>query len=143
MEPPSNMDAETKKFLYDDEQDESAVRRLSNKNINASERLTQITNSNEIHSSSQIDKSPYFNFKEGNRADMSPFGGRRRTYMERTFGPMQQGSVRGSIFALCAVAIGAGVLSLPFVLRMNGWVLGTILIIIGAVSGFFSMEMIL
>jgi amino acid permease len=63
--------------------------------------------------------------------------------MERTFGPMHQGSVRGSIFALCAVAIGAGVLSLPYVLRMSGWVLGTILIIIGAVSGFFSMYMIL
>lgn len=56
---------------------------------------------------------------------------------------MQQGSVRGSIFALCAVAIGAGVLSLPFVLNMNGAILGTLLIIIGAVSGYYSMYMIL
>ena len=56
---------------------------------------------------------------------------------------MEQGSIRGSIFALCAVAIGAGVLSLPYVLKMSGWVLGTILIIIGAVSGYFSMYMIL
>jgi len=51
--------------------------------------------------------------------------------------------VRGSIFALCAVAIGAGVLSLPFVLKMNGCILGTILIIIGAISGYYSMQMIL
>lgn len=76
-------------------------------------------------------------------ADLSPFGGRRRTFMKRTFGKMEQGSIRGSIFALCAVAIGAGVLSLPFVLKTNGAILGTILIIIGAVSGYYSMEMIL
>lgn len=67
----------------------------------------------------------------------------RKTFSQRTFGKMEQGSVRGSIFALCAVAIGAGVLSLPFVLRQSGWVLGTILIIIGALSGYFSMHMIL
>jgi amino acid permease len=41
------------------------------------------------------------------------------------------------------VAIGAGVLSLPLVLKMNGWVLGTLLIVIGAVSGYYSMYMIL
>ena len=51
--------------------------------------------------------------------------------------------MRGSIFALCAVAIGAGVLSLPYVLAKNGWILGTILILIGAFSGYYSMEMIL
>ena len=44
---------------------------------------------------------------------------------------------------MCAVAIGSGVLSLPYVLAQNGWILGTILIIIGAVSGYFSMQMIL
>jgi amino acid permease len=41
------------------------------------------------------------------------------------------------------VAIGAGVLSLPYVLAECGWVLGTLLIIVGAVSGYFSMYMIL
>ena len=56
---------------------------------------------------------------------------------------MQQGSVRGSVFALCAVAIGAGVLSLPYVLALCGWVLGTILILIGAVTGYLSMYMII
>jgi amino acid permease len=76
-------------------------------------------------------------------ADLSPFGGTRRTFMKRTFGKMEQGSIRGSIFALCAVAIGAGVLSLPFVLKTNGAILGTILIMIGAISGYYSMEMIL
>jgi amino acid permease len=56
---------------------------------------------------------------------------------------MEQGSIRGSIFALCAVAIGAGVLSLPYVLKINGCILGTALIIVGAISGYYSMEMIL
>ncbi len=79
-------------------------------------------------------------FKGG---DMSPFNTRRRTVWNRAFGPMNQGSLRGSIFALCAVAIGSGVLSLPFVLKQNGFILGTLLIMIGAVSGYFSMHMIL
>ena len=72
---------------------------------------------------------------------MSPFN-TRRTAWQRAFGPMNQGSVRGSVFALCAVAIGAGVLSLPYVLAKNGWILGSILILIGAVSGYYSMNMI-
>jgi amino acid permease len=55
---------------------------------------------------------------------------------------MQQGSVRGSIFALCAVAIGSGVLSLPYVLATNGWLLGTMLILTGALTGCLSMYMI-
>ena len=41
------------------------------------------------------------------------------------------------------MAIGAGVLSLPYVLTLNGWILGTLLIILGAVSGYYSMYMIL
>ena len=141
MDSPKLIDSETKKFLY--EEDELAVR-ASDKLINASQRYTDFTNSQsqEIASASQLDKSPVFKYG-GNKADLSPFGGQRRTYLRRTFGPMQQGSVRGSIFALCAVAIGAGVLSLPYVLKLNGWVLGTLLIIIGAVSGYYSMYMIL
>jgi len=51
--------------------------------------------------------------------------------------------VRGSIFALCAVAIGSGVLSLPYVLKQNGWLLGIILILIGAFTGYVSMWMII
>ncbi len=41
------------------------------------------------------------------------------------------------------MAIGAGVLSLPYVLKINGCILGTALIIVGAISGYYSMEMIL
>lgn len=82
-------------------------------------------------------------YKEFKGGDLSPFGGTRKTYAQRTFGPMKQGSIRGSIFALCAVAIGAGVLSLPYVLKNNGWILGTLMIMVGAISGYYSMYMIL
>jgi len=58
----------------------------------------------------------------------------RRTFFNRAFGKLEKGSLRGSIFSLCASAIGSGVLSLPFVLNLNGWVLGFIFIIVGAIG---------
>lgn len=133
------MDQETKKFLYGSDNGDHS--HYDPKNINYSHRTTDYSGHHEI-TSSPLNK-PQYNYV-GKQADLSPFlGGQRRTFMERTFGPMEQGSIRGSIFALCAVAIGAGVLSLPYVLKMSGWVLGTLLIIIGAVSGYYSMYMIL
>ena len=56
----------------------------------------------------------------------------RRNFYKRAFGKLEKGSLRGSIFALCASAIGSGVLSLPYVLRLNGWVLGVVFILVGA-----------
>jgi hypothetical protein len=58
----------------------------------------------------------------------------RRTYFKRTFGKLEKGSLRGSIFSLCASAIGSGVLSLPYVLTLTGWTMGFILILIGAIG---------
>ena len=58
----------------------------------------------------------------------------RRTFFNRAFGKLEKGSLRGSIFSLCASAIGSGVLSLPFVLALNGWILGFLFIIVGAVG---------
>jgi hypothetical protein len=60
----------------------------------------------------------------------------RRTYFNRTFGKLEKGSLRGSIFSLCASAIGSGVLSLPYVLSLCGWSMGFILIVIGAIGKF-------
>ena len=51
--------------------------------------------------------------------------------------------MRGSIFSLSAAAIGSGVLELPYVLRINGWILGTLMILVGALSGYYSNKMIL
>ena len=46
--------------------------------------------------------------------------------------------MRGSIFALCSGAIGTGVLSLPYVLAINGWVVGITMIIMGAFASAMS-----
>lgn len=58
--------------------------------------------------------------------------------MKRTFSKVGAGSVRGSIFSLCACAIGAGVLSLPYVLALCGWALGIAFIFTGAMAATWS-----
>ena len=73
---------------------------------------------------------------------MSPNLGRMRSFSQRTFGRLDKGSLRGSIFALCASAIGSGVLSLPYVLGLNGWVLGLVFILVGAFAAGWSLFMI-
>jgi amino acid permease len=55
---------------------------------------------------------------------------------------LDKGSLRGSIFALSATAIGSGVLSLPYVLGLNGWVLGLIFLLVGAFAAAWSLFMI-
>lgn len=79
--------------------------------------------------------------KEGG-LDMSPMSLHRRTFRDRTFSKMAPGSLRGSIFALCVSAIGAGVLSLPYVLALCGWAVGIFLIFVGAVSGVWSNRLL-
>ena len=69
---------------------------------------------------------------------MSPTGEYRRTFFNRTFSQIGKGSLRGSIFALCSGAIGSGVLSLPYVLRLNGWMLGLGFILLGAIAACLS-----
>lgn len=73
---------------------------------------------------------------------MSPNSILRKTFKDRTFSKMGPGSVRGSIFALCSAAIGAGVLSLPYVLALNGWAFGIIFLLIGALSGDYSNKIL-
>ena len=46
------------------------------------------------------------------------------------------------MFALCSGAIGAGVLSLPFVLKLNGWLLGLGFILLGAVAAIWSNKIL-
>lgn len=64
----------------------------------------------------------------------------RRNFYKRAFGKLEKGSLRGSIFALCASAIGSGVLSLPYVLRLNGWVLGVVFILVGAFGNILNLH---
>lgn len=69
---------------------------------------------------------------------MSPMAMNRKTFAERTFSKVGPGSIRGSIFALSNAAIGAGVLSLPYVFRLNGWLVAVVYIITGACAAIWS-----
>lgn len=73
---------------------------------------------------------------------MSPGFGQRKQFFKRTFGRLDKGSLRGSIFSLCASAIGSGVLSLPYILALNGWIMGCFLILLGAVAATWSLFII-
>ena len=75
---------------------------------------------------------------------MSPSYGvsTRRNFFKRTFKKMEKGSLRGSVFSLCASALGSGVLALPSVLAKIGWVFGLLLILNGAFAAITSLTMI-
>ncbi len=59
-----------------------------------------------------------------------------RSCWDRWFGALTPGSMRGSIFALMSTAIGAGVLSLPYVLYQTGVVIGVFFLIISAAIAY-------
>lgn len=56
---------------------------------------------------------------------------------------MAEGSVRGSIFTFLSVGLGTGILSFPGLMAKNGFVAAIIIILIGAFSAKWSMELIL
>lgn len=47
-----------------------------------------------------------------------------RSFIQRTFGKMNPGSLRGAIFTLFSTACGVGSLSIPFILKSQGFILG-------------------
>lgn len=66
-----------------------------------------------------------------------------RACLSRWCGKMGPGSVRGSMLALTATAIGGGVLSLPYVCQLSGAILGAILLILGYIATVWSFTMII
>mgnify|MGYP001043463698 FL=1 len=59
-------------------------------------------------------------------------------WFKRTFSYMETGSLRGSILTLSANTIGAGLLSLPFAVKMAGLVPGVLMLVLGGwVFSFF------
>ena len=73
---------------------------------------------------------------------LSPSGDMRRTFYQRTFSKVGPGSLRGSIFSLCASAIGSGVLSLPYVLGLCGYALGISFVVVGAIAALWSNKIL-
>ena len=55
---------------------------------------------------------------------------------------MEVGSVRGSIFALAASAIGSGVLTLPSVASDNGFLCALALVMMGSFGCYWSLYML-
>eukprot|EP00347_Sterkiella_histriomuscorum_P013193 403365653 len=53
-------------------------------------------------------------------------------------GSMRPGSMRGSIISLTAATVGAGTLTLPYIMSLNGLAFGTILVIFGAFLSYYS-----
>ena len=56
-------------------------------------------------------------------------------YAQRKF---RAGGTKGSIFSLIAATLGAGTLTFPYAVMMNGIVLGTILIVVGALMSYYT-----
>lgn len=75
-------------------------------------------------------------------ADFSRKMGSGKSFMDRTFSKLDRGSLRGSIFSLCASAIGSGVLSLPYVLNLCGWAQGVFFMLLGAFGAEVSLRML-
>eukprot|EP01017_Pseudomicrothorax_dubius_P035975 TRINITY_DN510_c0_g1_i1.p1 TRINITY_DN510_c0_g1~~TRINITY_DN510_c0_g1_i1.p1 ORF type:complete len:227 (-),score=54.01 TRINITY_DN510_c0_g1_i1:849-1529(-) len=88
------------------------------------------------------------NDKEVDVQEVSEVGGSvvesemRKSWMQRTFGPLEPGSVRGSIFTLLSTALGVGILTLPHVLLQNGMILGGLMIMLGAFVCVWSMHLL-
>lgn len=62
-----------------------------------------------------------------------------RSFLDRTFGRLRKGALRGAIFALVSTAIGAGCLTLPLVFRKQGIILGVILITFAVSLSYYSL----
>jgi amino acid permease len=67
-------------------------------------------------------------------------GSNNRTIWQRAFSPISHGSIRGSVFNLCCIAIGAGCLTLPYAMYLAGIMMGMILLVFGACIGYWSLN---
>ena len=63
----------------------------------------------------------------------------RRTRMSKIFGPMEAGSIRGSIFNMLILTLGSGLLSLPGYVDHVSMLMATILIIVIALLVWWSL----
>lgn len=102
---------------------------------NRHDKIQNLLDNNDISPSGDLD------YRAG-QFNLSPNAHLRRTFVDRTFSKLGKGSLRGSIFALCASAIGSGVLSLPYVLGLCGPGLGILFMLLGATAAEISLRML-
>ena len=68
---------------------------------------------------------------------------RSRSWWDRSFSTMKPGSLRGSIFTLIASCIGVGILTLPYICKMVGLIIGILLTTFGMLIAFWSFNMLI
>ena len=68
---------------------------------------------------------------------------RDRTWCERTFSSLKEGSMRSSIFSLTSCAVGGGILSLPYAFCLSGWALGILAIVTSALANIWSNKILM
>ncbi len=67
----------------------------------------------------------------------------KRSIMKRFFSPMEEGSLRGSIFAMSSLALGTGCLALPQKFGQMSFVVSLITIIFAALSAYWSLKIMI
>ncbi|CAG9335566.1 unnamed protein product [Blepharisma stoltei] len=71
---------------------------------------------------------------------LNNYQAKRNSWVHRTFGPMKQGSLRGSVFILTSTAMGAGYLAIPLCLLQAGLILGLAIVILCAFLMYYSLK---
>lgn len=66
----------------------------------------------------------------------------RRNFLSRAFGPIEQGAMRGSIFALLASAMGTGMFNLPYRIDQTGVIPFFVFVALGGLFSYLGMYLI-
>lgn len=64
------------------------------------------------------------------------------TFAQRTLRPLTTGGVRQSIFTLISSALGGGIMCLPYVMLLGGWLVGILMLSFAAVLAYYSMKIL-
>lgn len=64
------------------------------------------------------------------------------SFSERLLRPLTVGGVRQSIFTLISSALGGGVLCLPYIMLLGGWLVGVLMLAFAAVLAYYSMTIL-
>eukprot|EP00405_Crypthecodinium_cohnii_P055902 CAMPEP_0206623608 /NCGR_PEP_ID=MMETSP0325_2-20121206/63578_1 /ASSEMBLY_ACC=CAM_ASM_000347 /TAXON_ID=2866 /ORGANISM="Crypthecodinium cohnii, Strain Seligo" /LENGTH=479 /DNA_ID=CAMNT_0054147307 /DNA_START=94 /DNA_END=1532 /DNA_ORIENTATION=+ len=68
---------------------------------------------------------------------------RRKSFSERTWGPMAAGSQRGSVLALASTAFGGSMVTLPWVFATLGGPLTVLLVLLAGIANYASMWLLI
>ena len=68
---------------------------------------------------------------------------KQRSFFNKVFGPMEAGSIRGSIFAISSLALGTGCLSLPIRFTQMGMVWGLVFLTIAGGIAYWTLTLMI